>query len=89
MSAYIDGLKARRDQIVSELADIQLNNGKPGSKPNLTNTDGGTALDHVGYKDGLYRELKEIDALLINAANVDAALDGASDPFAFETTIIN
>jgi len=88
-SAYVLGLQARRNAIAAELANISLNNGKPGSKPNLSSTDGGTAIDHVGYKDGLYRELKEIDALLLNAANIDAALDGANDPFAFETTVIN
>ena len=88
-SAYTEGLLARRATIVAELTTLSLTAPQPGSKPNLTNTDGGTAIDHVGYKDGLYRELKEINELLKDASNVDSALDGANDPFAIETTVIN
>lgn len=89
MSAYIDGLLARRDTIAAELAALNNTANKPGAKPNLTNTDGGAALDHQGYKDALYRELKEIEDRLKNASTVDDALNGANDPFIFETRVIN
>lgn len=62
MATYWDNLKTRRDAIAAELAalDSTLAGGKP-------NTSGqGEHVDHVGYKDGLYRELKEIEEKLKN-----------------------
>lgn len=89
MSAYIDGLLARRDQIALELSTLNNTANQPGAKPNMTNTDGGVALDHKGYKESLYAELKEIEDRLKNASTVDDALNGANDPFIFETRVIN
>ena len=88
-SAYVTGLLARRDAIAAELSTLNLTASQPGAKPNLTNTDGGSAIDHQGYKDALYRELKEIEDRLKNASTVDDALNGANDPFIFETRVIN
>ena len=88
-SAYVTGLLARRDEIASELATLTREANQPGAKANISDAGGGMAVDHVGYKDGLYRELKEINDLLKDASNVDGALDGANDPFAIETTIVN
>ena len=64
MATDIDNLKARRSAIYEELAT--LGNQKTGGKAN-TAGGGGTHVDHVGYKDGLYRELKELNSLIASA----------------------
>lgn len=88
-SAYVQGLLTRRDEIAAELATLTRTANQPGAKPNLTNTDGGTAVDHKGYKESLYAELREIEERLKNASIVDDALNGANEPFVIETTVIN
>jgi hypothetical protein len=86
-SAYLANLKARRDAIAAELA--QLNVTKAGGKPNIASTDGGTTVDHVGYKDALYRELREIDGLIRAAAETEAAMNaGDGGPFELSTDLI-
>lgn len=68
--AYITSLKTRRTAICAELA--ALSSVGAGGKPN-TAGGGGAHVDHVGYKDGLYRELEAIDKLIADAgANVQA-----------------
>ena len=63
-------LKTRRDAIGEELAalDATLAGGKP-------NAAGPNAVDHVGYKDGLYRELASIQKSL---EDLGESLDGSS-----------
>lgn len=56
MATLLDNLKARRDAIGAELA--ALTSAKPGG---TADTTGGEGLSHVAYKDGLYRELKELN----------------------------
>jgi len=86
-SAYIVLLQTRRAAIVTELS--LLNSTKAGGKPNIGSTDGGTTVDHVGYKDGLYRELKDIDELLRNAADTEAAINaGDGGPFEIQTNLM-
>jgi len=53
-------LKARRDAIYAELAAIDTT--KAGGAPNVNGA--GSAVDHVGYKDGLYRELDKLNDLI-------------------------
>lgn len=53
-------LKTRRSQIYSELAAMTPNSAQPGGRPS-----GGGNLDHVGYKDGLYRELSQINKQIL------------------------
>lgn len=62
MASDLDNLKARQSQIYTELAAMTPTSTQPGGKPN---GKGEGSLDHVGYKDGLYRELKEIDRLIM------------------------
>lgn len=62
MATLLENLKARRDAIGVELAALTAS--KAGGAPNAT---GGEGLDHVGYKDALYRELKEINELIAAA----------------------
>ena len=59
MATLLENLKTRRDAIGDELA--ALTSSLAGGKPNTTIAG---ATDHVGYKDGLYRELKEVEALI-------------------------
>lgn len=59
MPTAAENLITRRDAICSELA--ALTSSKAGGAPN---TSGGESMDHVGYKDGLYRELDKINQQL-------------------------
>lgn len=56
MATDLENLRARRSTIYAELA--ALNSQKIGGNANTSGA--GTNPDHVGYKDGLYRELKEL-----------------------------
>jgi hypothetical protein len=64
MATDVENLKSRRSTIYTELA--ALSSAKAGGKAN-TAGGGGTHVDHVGYKDGLYRELKELNTLIAAA----------------------
>ena len=71
-AVYLANLKARRNAIAVELA--ALTSVKAGGLPNA---DGdGVNVDHVGYKDGLYRELKELEAMIDKAEDELAAEQG-------------
>jgi len=59
MATDLDNAKARRSAIYAELA--ALGPTKAGGLPNMT---GSNSTDEVGYKDGLYRELRELNALI-------------------------
>lgn len=52
-------LKTRVEAIGAELA--ALDQTQPGGLPNAGGAD---EIDHVGYKDGLYRELAQIAAIV-------------------------
>lgn len=58
MASDYENLKARRSAIYTELAALASTTA--GGKPN--SREGG--IDHIGYKDSLYRELKEINAII-------------------------
>lgn len=63
MASDLENLKTRRSAIYTELA--ALSTTKAGGLPNASGS--GVNVDHVGYKDGLYRELKSLDALIESA----------------------
>jgi len=71
--SYLTGLRTRRDAISAELAG--LNASAAGGKPNADGT--GVNVDHGGYKDALYRELKELNGL-IKDAEADLAADSGN-----------
>lgn len=74
MSAATDlaNLKTRRAAVTAELA--ALSSSAAGGLPN---TDGpGVNVDHVGYKDGLYRELRELDAMIRELEDLAAEENG-------------
>ena len=70
--ALVDDLKTRRDAIGVELAALSAS--AAGGKPNAA---GPNAVDHVGYKDGLYRELREIQETLLELGGLTADEVGA------------
>jgi hypothetical protein len=59
MATLLENLITRRDAIGVELA--ALTGSAAGGKPNAA---GPNVIDHVGYKDGLYRELAAINKLI-------------------------
>lgn len=79
MATFRENLVARRDAIGVELA--ALNAAAIGGKPNVKNQDGGTVLDHTGYKKSLYDELAEINRQLMDIAATEAAAAGTDGPF--------
>lgn len=58
-----ENLQTRRSAIYAKLAAMVPDEEGAGNKPN--STQGG--IDHVGYKDGLYRELESINSLISQA----------------------
>lgn len=58
--AFIDDLITRRNNIAAELAVLDAT--KAGGLPNAQGNP-----DEVGYKDGLYRELDRLNALIAEA----------------------
>jgi hypothetical protein len=64
MPSLFDNLLARRDAIGVELAELSAS--KPGGLPNANGP--GAGVDHVGYKRGLYDELREINQQIAAAS---------------------
>lgn len=56
----IQKLLTRRDAVVQQLAEMVSTS--PGGLPNTSGT--GDHVDHIGLRQSLYAELKEIDELL-------------------------
>jgi len=72
-NTYLDNLRTRRDQVCQRLADLDRD-AAAGSKPNVKMADGGTTIDHVGFRKSLYEELEQLDKLIEKA---EQAGDGA------------
>lgn len=72
-ATILANLKTRRAAIAAELA--ALTSSSAGGKPNTDGT--GSNVDHVGYKDGLYRELAELERL-IKSIEAEAAGDAGN-----------
>lgn len=78
MATLLENLIARRDAIGVELAALSVR--AAGGLPNAQGLGAGT--DHVGYKDGLYRELKQLREEIAELEDEEAsATDG---PWEFE-----
>jgi hypothetical protein len=75
VATLLENLITRRNAIGVELAALGVT--KAGGLPNTSGA--GAGVDHVGYKDGLYRELAEINKLI---AEQRASGDGT--PWEFE-----
>lgn len=85
MATYVELLKTRAAAIMAELA--ALSTSAAGGLPNVTLADGGTAIDHQGYKKGLYEELDSICKSLgvKNVAELANVTDSESLNYAVET----
>jgi hypothetical protein len=59
MASDLENLQTRKSAILAELA--ALTSSTAGGRPNI-NGGGMGVVDHVGYKRGLYDELKEINS---------------------------
>lgn len=66
MATDIENLEARRTAVIQQLADLA--SGKAGFSPNST----ASGVDHVAYRDSLYRELESLNSQI-------AILDGPQE----------
>lgn len=83
-SFYRANIVRRLEAIAAELA--QLDACAAGGKPNVLTEDGGTTIDHVGYRKSLLAEMEFLENRLKNAAEVEQALNADSDgPFEIMT----
>ena len=65
MPTIVENLTTRRDAIIAELASLEF--GSPGGNPNVAmdiGPDHVGAIDHQGYKRGLYDELEKLKKLI-------------------------
>ena len=62
MATNIQNMETRIAAIYTELAALSASTA--GGLPNASGSD---TIDHVGYKDGLYRELEQLEARLMSA----------------------
>jgi hypothetical protein len=84
MSVLTD-LKARRATVASELASMSISS--IGGKPNAMTADGGTSVDHVGFRKSLLEELKMLDDAILREADVQAALDDEDGSWEIESQV--
>ncbi len=63
MATDLENLQTRRSAILTELA--ALDSTKAGGNPNATGS--GDGIDHTGYKQSLYDELRQINELIAAA----------------------
>lgn len=83
MATIRQNLITRAKNIAIELAAIDIT--AIGGMPNTKDTDGGTAIDHVGYKKALWDELLGLMKMLgVKTVEELDALDGAEDNSVFE-----
>lgn len=73
---YLDNLRTRRDHVCQRLADLDRDQAA-GSRPNVRTADGGTTIDHVGFRKSLYDELEMLDKLIEKAEQAgDGGIEG-------------
>jgi hypothetical protein len=68
MASYLADLKTRRNAVASELAALTSVTKGGG----INSSGAGTGVDHKGYKQSLYDELKHLDELIKTAELTDA-----------------
>jgi hypothetical protein len=83
--AFIDDLKTRRATVAAELA--AMTKLTMGGKPNAMTADGGTSVDHVGFRRSLLEELKMLDEAILREADVQAALDDEDGSWEIESQV--
>lgn len=83
--AFIDDLRTRRATVAAELA--AMTKLTVGGKPNAMTADGGTSVDHVGFRRSLLEELKMLDEAILREAEVQAALDDEDGSWEIESQV--
>lgn len=81
----LEDLKTRRATVAAQLAAMTVST--IGGKPNANTADGGTTVDHVGYRRSLLEELKMLDEAILREAEVQAALDDEDGSWEIESQV--
>lgn len=81
----LEDLRTRRATVAAQLAAMTVST--IGGKPNANTADGGTTVDHVGYRRSLLDELKMIDEAIMREAEVQAALDDEDGSWEIESQV--
>lgn len=84
MSVLTD-LRTRRATVAAQLAAMTITT--VGGKPNAMTADGGTSVDHVGFRKSLLEELKMLDEAIIREAEVEAALNDEDGSWEIESQV--
>lgn len=84
MSVLTD-LRTRRATVAAQLAAMTITT--VGGKPNAMTADGGTSVDHVGFRKSLLEELKMLDEAIIREAQVEAALADEDGSWEIESQV--
>lgn len=83
MATYRQNIITRMEVVAAELAAID--HDSMGGHANVKTEDGGTTIDHVGYKKALLAELADLERRLAGASAVEAAMAGEDGPFEIES----
>lgn len=83
--SVLSDLRTRRATVAAQLAAMTLTT--VGGKPNAMTADGGTSVDHVGFRKSLLEELKMLDEAIIREAQVEAALNDEDGSWEIESQV--
>lgn len=83
--AYRTRILTRLNIIAEELA--LMDRTKMGGLANIKNQDGGTHVDHVGYRMSLLKEQEMLLKALERASEVDDGAEGSYGPFEIITRV--
>lgn len=81
----LEDLGTRRATVAAQLAAMTVST--IGGKPNANTADGGTTVDHVGYRRSLLEELKMLDEAIMREAEVQSALDDEDGSWEIESQV--
>jgi hypothetical protein len=83
--SVLDDLKTRRATVAAELA--AMSKLSMGGKPNAMTADGGTSVDHVGFRRSLLEELRMLDEAILREAEVQSAIDDEDGSWEIESQV--
>lgn len=83
--SVLNDLKTRRATVAAELAAMSIST--IGGKPNANTADGGTTVDHVGWRRSLLEELKMLDEAILRESQVQSALDDEDGSWEIESQV--
>lgn len=84
MATWRENLEIRLNNIAAELA--AMGPTSMGGKANVKAQDGGTTIDHVGYRKSLLEEQAMLLEQLSKANEVEASMDGTDGPYEVESS---